>query len=136
MASPTPVHADHQLDQCAGPLAHWRQTRPRPGAPIPPALWDPAVTCTAVLPPARVAPQLRVRVADLPKQMMARQATPSVGLPAAGGLVEVPPASPQPRATPTIHRELSRADGTRVCLHAPGATLPLAALFRAFVEGR
>ena len=32
--------------------------------------------------------------------------------------------------------ELSRADGTRLCLHAQAATLPFAALVQAFVEGR
>jgi hypothetical protein len=132
----TPVHADHQLDQLAGQFAHWRQTRPRPFAPIPPALWDQAVALAAVLPPARVAHHVRVRLADLTKQMAARQVAPSVGLPASVGFVEVPPAPLRPQATPTMQLELSRADGTRLCLHAPVATLPLDTLIRAFVEGR
>jgi len=51
------------------------------------------------------------------------------------GFVEVPPVLARPQATATIQLELSRADGTRLCLHAPAATLPLAAVVRAFVEG-
>jgi hypothetical protein len=39
----TPLHADHQLDQCAGPFEHWRQTRPHPCARIPQPLGDQAV---------------------------------------------------------------------------------------------
>ncbi|SRR5216683_1463416 len=131
----TPIHADHQLDQLAGQFAHWRQTRPHPYAPIPPALWEHAVALAAVLPPARVAQQLRVRLADLKKQMAARQASSTVVPPASLGFVEVPPAPARSQATPTIQLELSRADGTRLCLHAPVATLPLDALIRAFVEG-
>ena len=39
MTIPTPLHAEHQLDQVAGQFAHWRQTRPHPHSPIPPELW-------------------------------------------------------------------------------------------------
>ena len=86
----------------------------------------------ATLPPARVAKQVRVRLIDLKKQMAAPHTAPALPL----GFVEVPsaPARPQPAvATPL---ELSRADGTRLCLHTPLATLQLDALVRAFVEGR
>lgn len=39
----TPLQADHQLDQWAGQLAHWRQTRTHPYERIPQELWDHAV---------------------------------------------------------------------------------------------
>jgi hypothetical protein len=129
MTLTTPLHVDHQLDQWAGQFAHWRQTRPHPFAHIPPALWDQAVALTTALPPARVAQHLRLRVVDLTTQMAARQVAPPVGPPTAGSVVEVPP------APATIQLELSRADGTRLCLHAPAATLPLDAVVRAFLEG-
>jgi hypothetical protein len=132
----TPLHAEHQLDQLAGQFAHWRQTRLRPFAPIPPVLWDQAVALAAALPPARVAHHIRVRVADLTKQMAARQVGPCVGRPTAGGFVEVPPAPPQPPAPATIQLELSRADGTRLCLHGAASTVPLETVLRAFLEGR
>ena len=126
------LHAEHQLDQLAGQFEHWRQTRRYSGERFPQALWDQAVALAATLPPARVAKQLRLRLIDLKKQMAAPHAAPSLPL----GFVEVPsaPASPPPAvATPL---ELSRADGTRLCLHTPLSPLLLDALVRAFVEGR
>src|SRR5262245_37501034 len=59
MALTTPLQAEHQLDQLAGQLEHWRQTRPQAGAHIPEPLWAQAVALAAVLPPTRVAKQLR-----------------------------------------------------------------------------
>jgi len=131
----TPLHAEHQLDQLAGQFAHWRQTRTHPYERIPHELWAQAAALTAVLPPSRVAKQLRLRVADLKKQMAARHEAPAALSPRPLGFVEVPPASswPQPTAVPQI--ELSRADGTRLCIHAPASTLPLVAVVRAFLEG-
>jgi hypothetical protein len=63
-------------------------------------------------------------------------ATPHAPPPRPLGFVEVPstPADPQPTAATQL--ELSRADGTRLCLHAPISPLLLDALVRAFVEGR
>jgi hypothetical protein len=55
----TPLHAAHQLDQCAGQCAHWRQTRTHPSERIPPELWAQAAALTAVVPPSRVAKQFR-----------------------------------------------------------------------------
>src|SRR5712692_9795876 len=102
MTIDTPLHAEHQLDQLAGQFAHWRQTRPRPFAPIPSALWDQAVALAAALPPARVAHHIRVRVADLTKQMVARQVAPLAGpAPTSLGFVEVPPV-PR-RRHPAVH---------------------------------
>src|SRR2546427_3607028 len=73
----TPLQADHQLDQLAGQFAHWRQTRTHPYGRIPQALWEQAVALAAALPPSRVAKQLRLRVADLKKQMGLRHAAPA-----------------------------------------------------------
>ena len=72
MAIQTPLHVEHQLDQLAGQFAHWRQTRPHPHSPIPAELWAHAVALTAVVPPSRVAQQLRLRLADLKKQIATR----------------------------------------------------------------
>src|SRR5262249_26436143 len=126
------LHAEHQLDQLAAQFEHWRQTRTYPSERFPQALWDQAVALAATLPPARVAKQLRLRLTDLKKQMPAPPAAPSLPL----GFVEVPsaPACPPPAvATPL---ELSRADGTRLCLPTPLSPLLLDTLVRAFVEGR
>ncbi len=132
----SPLHAEHQLDQLAGQFEHWRQTRTHPGERFPQALWDQAVALAATLPPTRVAKQLRLRLTDLKKQMVGRHAALPAGPPLAVGFVEVPPVPAGPQAPATIQLELSRADGTRLCLHAPAATLPLEAIVRAFVEGR
>ena len=132
----TPLQADHQLDQLAGQFAHWRQTRTHPYERIPQELWDHAVALAAALPPSRVAKQLRLRVADLKKQMATRHASTTAVPPTSLGFVEVPPAPSWPQATPTIQIELSRTDGTRLCIHSPESTLPLAAVVRAFLEVR
>ncbi len=87
----------------------------------------------ATLPPARVAKQLRLRLGDLKKQMGTRHAALS---PLPLGFAEVPPASSEPLPAAVIQIELSRADGTRLCIHCPASALPLAAVVRAFVEGR
>jgi hypothetical protein len=132
----TPWHAEHQLDQLAGQFAHWRQTRPHPYGRIPQPLWEQAVALAAALPLSRVAHQLRLRVADLKKQIERRHAAPPAVASRSLGFVEVPsiPSWPQPPAAMQI--ELSRADGTRLCIHTPASTLPLDAVVRALVEGR
>jgi hypothetical protein len=130
----SPLHAEHQLDQLAGQFEHWRQTRTHPGERFPQALWDQAVALAATLPPSRVAKQLRLRLIDLKKQMATAHVAPPAVPPRPLGFVEVPsaPAGPPPTAATQI--ELSRADGTRLCLHAPEAQLPLLAIVRAFLE--
>ena len=136
MTITTPLHGDHQLDQLAAQFAHWRQTRTPPYERIPHELWDHAVTLAATLPPSRVAKQLRVRLMDLKKRMATRcEGTPS-GTPLSLGFIEVPsaPADPPPAGMTEI--ELSRADGTRLCMHTPMSPPALEALVRAFVEGR
>lgn len=136
MRSTTPLHGDHQLDQLAAQFAHWRQTRRHPSERIPHELWDRAVALAATLPPSRVARQVRVRLADLKKQMAARHQTPAAVSPLPLGFVEVPPGPAGLQPTGVTQIELSRADGTRLCIATPLATLPLDALVRAFVEGR
>jgi hypothetical protein len=132
MQMTSPLHAEHQLDQLAGQFEHWRQTRRYSGERFPQALWDQAVALAAILPPARVAKQLRLRLIDLKKQMAAPHAVPALPL----GFVEAPAAPARPQPAVATQLELSRADGTRLCIHTPLATLELEALVRAFVEGR
>jgi len=132
----TPLHVDHQLDQLADQFAHWRQTRTHPYGRIPQELWDHAVALAAALPPSRVAKQVRVRLMDLKKQMATRHEATIAVSPLPLGFVEVPSAPSGPQPTVAAQIELSRVDGTRLCIHTPMATLPLAALVRAFVEGR
>jgi hypothetical protein len=131
-----PLHAEHQLDQLAGQFAHRRQTRAHPSERIPHALWEQAVALAATVPPSRVAQQVRVRLADLKKHMAARQQAPAAGAPRPLGFVEVPSVSASSPPMGMTQIELSRADGTRLCLHMPLAPLLLDAVVRAFVEGR
>lgn len=131
-----PLHTEHQLDQLAGQFAHWRQTRTHPSERIPHALWEQAVGLAATLPPSRVAKQLRLRLADLKKQMGRRDAAPAVVGPAPAGFVEVPSLPSWPQPTAVIQIELARTDGTRLCIHSPASSLPLETVVRAFVEGR
>jgi hypothetical protein len=149
MTIQTPLHAEHQLDQLAGQFAHWRQTRTHPHSPIPPELWAHAVALTAMVQPSRVAKQLRLRLADLNKQIATRQvmgmrqmtqafdAAPTAvpHPPTSLSFVEVPLPPARPQATPAIHLELHRTDGSRLCIHASETTLSLDALVRAFLEG-
>jgi len=130
----TPLHVDHQLDQLAGQFAHWRQTRTHPYERIPHELWEHAVALASALPPSRVAKQVRVRLADLKKQMAARHEATAAVAPRPLGFVEVPPAPSWPQPTAATQIELSRPDGTRLCIHALESTLPLAAVVRAFLE--
>jgi hypothetical protein len=136
MTITTPLHGDHQLDQLAAQFAHWRQTRPHSSDRIPHELWERAVALAATVPPSHVAKQVRVRLADLKKQMAARHATTAAVSPLPLGFVEVPPGPSALQPTDVTQIELSRADGTRLCISTPLATLPLDALVRAFVEGR
>jgi hypothetical protein len=132
----SPLHADHQLDQLAGQFEHWRQTRTYPAERFPQALWDQAVALAATLPPARVAKQLRLRLIDLKKQMATAHAALPAVPPGPLDFVAVPAAPAGPQPTTAFQLELSRADGTRLCIHTPLATPQLDALVRAFVEGR
>jgi hypothetical protein len=137
MTVQTPLHAEHQLDQLAGQFAHWRQTRTYPQSPIPSELWAQAVALTTVVPPSRVAKQLRLRLADLKKQIAIRHATPMVMPSTSLSFAEVPlPPTQPPQPSVATRIELQRADGTRLCLPLPLSPPLLDALVRAFVEGR
>ncbi len=83
-----------------------------------------------------MAKQLRVRLPALKKQMATLPAVPAPAPSMSLGFVEVPAAPSGPPPTGALQIELSRADGTRLCLHGIEATWPLEALVRAFVEGR
>ncbi len=131
-----PLHAEHQLDQLAGHFAHWRQPRTHPCGLIPLSLSVQGVALAAALSPSRVAQQLRLRVADLKRQIESRHATPPALPSQSLGFVEVPSAPAWPPAPAGIQIELSRPDGTRLCIHTPASPLPLDAVVRAFVEGR
>src|SRR5712691_7734657 len=124
MTIKTPLHADHQLDQVAGQFAHWRQTRTHPNERIPPELWEHAAALTALVPPSRVAKQLRLRLADRKHQMATRQASPPALPPTTLGFVAVPRPPVRPQAPSTIQVEVRRAAGTRLCIHAPESSLP------------
>jgi hypothetical protein len=130
----SPLHAEHQLDQLAGQFEHWRQQRTHPGERFPQALWDDAVALASALPPSRVAKQLRLRLTDLKKQMATPHAASPAPPPMPLGFVEVPSGPSWPQPTGAIQLELSRADGTRLYIHAPTAALPLETLVRAFLE--
>lgn len=130
-----PLHAAHPLDQLAGQFEHWRQTRSHPHERLPEPLWAQAVALTSALAPSRVAKQVRLRGNDLKTQLRKRQGTPDVG-PAPRGCVEVPPAPPVPQECGGLESEWHRTDGTRMRMHAPDASLPLAAIVQSFVEAR
>jgi len=133
MALTTPLQAEHQLDQLAGQFEHWRQTCSQAGAHIPEPLWAQAVALAAVLPPTRVAKQLRVKIAYLRRRLAAQ--LPLSASPPPPGFVEVPlpPATLPGHGSLTV--EFQRPDGARLHLHAPDTALPLLALVQCFLEG-
>ena len=130
----TLLQTDHQLDQLAGQFQHWRQNRSHPCERIPQALWNQAAALAVELPYSRVAKHLRLAPSDLKKQMMAQQ-QPNSRLPVpALSFVELPPAPEHPVVRPDTEIDLQRADGARLHLRCGDATVPLAALVRAFLE--
>ena len=133
MALTTPLQAEHQLDQLAGQFEHWRQTCSQAGAHIPEPLWAQAVALAAVLPPTRVAKQLRVKIAHLRRRLAAQLPLSAPAPPP--GFVEVPllPATLPDHGSLTV--EFQRLDGARLHLHAPDTALPLLALVQCFLEG-
>jgi hypothetical protein len=135
------AYAEAELEQVAHCFAHWRRHRINRTGPLPPVLWQQAASIAARLPVGRVAKRLGVKSATLKQHAMHHcadrppVATPHAPLPRLD-FVEVPPA---PMGLPPVgvtQIELSRADGTRLCMQTPIAPLPLEALVRAFVEGR
>jgi hypothetical protein len=129
----TALHAEDELTQLANRFAHWRQSRATRRARIPQALWDQAVSLTAVLPTSRVAKRLGLCPNDLKKRCGAPPAAPAPeALPTALSFVEVTAASSW--LTTSAEVELHKPDGTRmrIAYHEPQP--PLAALVRTFLE--
>jgi hypothetical protein len=77
-----------------------------------------------------------LRLTDLKKQMAPPPAAPVTPPPISLGFVEVPTAPAWPPPPAAIPIELSRPDGTRLCIHCAASALPLEAVVRAFVEAR
>ena len=122
------------LAQVAAQFAHWRQQRAHPSERIPQPLWDQAVALTRELSYSYVAKQLRLSPSDL-KQQMRAQHVPACQAPTSPiPFVEVPQPSAAPMTSPETEIELQRADGARLRLRTGNATLPLAAVVRAFLE--
>jgi hypothetical protein len=125
--------AEDELTQLANRFAHWRQGRATRRARIPQALWDQAVSLTAVLPTSRVAKRLGLCPNDLKKRCCAPPATPAPeALPTALSFVEVSAASSWLATSAEV--ELHKPDGTRmrIVYHEPQPSL--AALVRTFLE--
>jgi hypothetical protein len=129
------VSADHQLDHLARQFAQWRQSRAHAAERIPLSLWEQAMALAATVPPSRVAKRVGVRLIDLKRRLGLPEAAPRAVPLRPLDFVEVPAAAPCPPPTLTTRLELQRADGTRLCLHGPASTLPVAAIVQAFLEG-
>jgi hypothetical protein len=134
----TASHAEHELTQLAARFAHWRQNRTSLTEPIPDALWEQAVSLTAVFSISHVAKQLRLSGRDLKKRC---PASPSAAPPAEGPsvpwhFVELPPPPTRPMHTHKVEVDLQRADGARLHLNTDAADLPLEALVKTFLETR
>ena len=122
------------LDHVAAQFAQWRQQRTHPSERIPQALWDQAVALTRELSYRYVAQQLRLSPSDLKQQMRAQHA-PACQAPASPvPFVEVPQPPAGSPTSPETEIELQRADGARLRLRTGNATLPFAAVVRAFLE--
>ena len=115
-------------------MEHWRQTRSQAGAHIPESLWAQAVALAAVLPPTRVAQQLRGKIAQLRRRLAAQSQLSAPAPPP--GFVEVPLPSAALPGYGSLTVEFQRPDGARLHLHAPDTALPLLALVQCFLEGR
>jgi hypothetical protein len=129
----TASHAEDELTPLANRFAHWRQSRATRRARIPQALWDQAVSLTAVLPTSRVAKRLGLCPNDLKKRCCAPPAAPAPEtLPTTLSFVEVTTASSWLVTSAEV--ELHKADGTRmrIAYHEPQP--PLVALVRTFLE--
>jgi hypothetical protein len=129
----TASYAEDELTQLANRFAHWRQSRATRRARIPQALWDQAVSLTAVLPTSRVAKRLGLCPNDLKKRCCTPPAAPAPeALPTTLSFVEVTAASSWLATSAEV--ELHKPDGTRmrIAYHEPQPSL--AALVRTFLE--
>jgi hypothetical protein len=129
----TASYAEDELTQLANRFAHWRQSRATRRARIPQALWDQAVSLTAVLPTSRVAKRLGLCPNDLKKRCCTPPAAPAPeALPTTLSFVEVTAASSWLATSAEV--ELHKPDGTRmrIAYHEPQPSL--AALVRTYLE--
>jgi hypothetical protein len=138
MMRTTPVSPDDPLDEHLAHVARqfdaWRQQRSHAGERIPPALWEQAVALAQTRSYSQVAKQLRLAPSDLKKQMRALPMSPAQVLTPPVHFVAVPAPPAPPLLRPDTELELERADGARLRRRSGDATLPLAALVRAFLE--
>jgi hypothetical protein len=128
------TQAEHQLTQVADCFDAWRQTRTTRAEPIPPHLWEQAIALTEMLPLTRVARRLRMSGGELKKRCATHHAAQSAPASPALGFVEVTATPMWPTPTAGTEIELSRADGTRLRIHAHEPQPPLVALVRTFLE--
>lgn len=133
MKTMTHAHAEHELTQLANRFAHWRQSRGTPRARIPQALWNHAVSLSAVLPISRVATRLGLCTTALKKRCAATPAdpTPEAFLTTLR-FVEVTATSSW--LTPSAEVDLQRTDGARMRIIYHESPPPLAALVQTFLE--
>ena len=137
MQHDTTRFAESELEQVAYLFAHWRDTRTHRAAPIPPPLWQQAVTLTTRLPLLHVAKRLGLKSTTLKQRCAVHHGgpTPEAAVTALG-FVDVTPSPPWPVSTQATEVELQRADGTRLRMTSHALQFPVAALIRTFLEAR
>jgi hypothetical protein len=131
----THAQAEHELTRVAARFEDWRHRRTTPSAPIPPSLWEQAVSLTMVLSISRVAQGIGVSGGTLKKRCTAQLSAPAAEGPSTAlSFVEVPgtPVWPHPPSGTEI--ELYRPDGARLRIHSHEPHPPLVALVRTFLE--
>ena len=128
----TPVPTEPPLDQWAGPLAPWRQTRAHSPERLPPGRGEQAAALARGLPSSRVAPPVRVSASERTKPLAAPHDARSAASSTPPPWVAVPSAPAWPAATQARDRALERPDGARLRLRCPASTAPVAVLVRAF----
>jgi hypothetical protein len=128
------VHAEHELTQLAARFQDWRHRRTTPSEPIPPLLWEQAVSLTTVLSVSRVAQGIGVSWGTLKKRCTAQPSLPAAEPSTTLGFVEVATPTAWPVPTLWTEIELQRRDGAQLRIHSSEAHLPLATLMRTFLE--
>ena len=131
----TYAQAEHELTRVAARFEDWRHRRTTSSPPIPPSLWEQAVSLTMVLSISRVAQGIGVSWGTLKKRCTAQYSAPATEEPSTAlGFVEVPGIPVWPRPPSGTEIELSRPDGARLRIHSHEPQPPLVALVRTFLE--
>ena len=131
----TYAQAEHELTRVAARFEDWRHRRTTSSPPIPPSLWEQAVSLTMVLSISRVAQGIGVSWATLKKRCTAQYSAPATEEPSTAlGFVEVPGPPVWPRPPSGTEIELYRPDGARLRIHSHEPQPPLVALVRTFLE--